>query len=360
MLLNATDYTILDINQKCINQIGLPREEVLGKTCHRISHGLDVPCGPPNDPCPLGTVIRTGKSVSVVHKHFAAGGGTRYVEIMVLPLSSAGGKVERVIHISRDITEARLLAEELFQARKLEAIGKTAALIGHDIKNLIGAISAYVSLALRELPDGSPVKDDLLEIQRAEAKATGLLNELMSCARKRTPKMTRLNPNKLLSGLRKILEGLLGPGITLDLKAAAETPEIFADPGHIEEIFVNLAVNARDAMPGGGRLTISTSLGSGQVRGPSIEDPIFCETETCVIRVEDTGCGIPAEELGSVFDPLFTTKSEGKGTGLGLATVYQLTVQHRGRIGVTSKVGAGTAFTLVFPGVTDDLRADAA
>jgi len=349
MLIDAGNYEILDINQKCLALLGLPREEVLGKTCYAISHGFPGPCQPPNDPCPLAEAVKTKKSVTITHKHPVRGGGVNYVEITVLPLADEAGEVRRIIHISRDITEARRLNEELFHARKLEAVGKIAAGIGHDLNNIVGAMSSYVSLILRNLPDSSPVREDLLELQKCEIRAVKILKELMSAARKRVPEKKRLSPNTLIADLENLLTKLVGKNIGVVLNLGGDAPDVCADAGHLEEVLLNLAANARDAMGEGGRLTISTSRGEGQIRTASLEDPVFSTAETCEIMVEDTGAGIPEKDLKNIFEPFFTTKPEGRGTGLGLANIYEIISQHRGRVEVTSAVGKGTTFKITLP-----------
>ncbi|MDP2864795.1 MAG: ATP-binding protein [Elusimicrobiota bacterium] len=327
----------------------MPREEVLGKNCYAISHGFSGPCRPPNDPCPLAAAVKTKKSVTITHKHPARGDGANYVEIMVLPLMDEAGEVGRIIHISRDITEARRLGEELFHARKLEAVGKMAAGIGHDLNNIVGAMSSYISLILKDLPDNSPVREDMLELQKCELKVVKILKELMSAARKRVPEKKRLSPNTLIAGLEKLLTGLVGKNISVALNLGEDAPDVCADAGHLEEALLNLAANARDAMGEGGRLTITTSRGEGPVRAASLEDEVFYTAETCEILVEDTGAGITEKDLKNIFEPFFTTKPEGRGTGLGLSNLYETISQHRGRVEVASTVGKGTAFKITLP-----------
>lgn len=349
MLIDARNYLILDINPSCLALLGMERTEVVGQPCYKITHAFSTPCGPPNDPCPMSIAVKTKQTVTVTHKHHVKGGGIRNVEIIALPVMDADSEVGRIIHISKDITEAVLLNEELFHARKLEAIGKVAAGIAHDVNNAIGAIEGYVSLILKDLPEGSPLREDLLEIKKAEARAAAIIKELMTACRKRTPQKKLLDLNLLVSGFKRVLEGTVGPAIHVIFNLAPEVLGIYADAGQLEDCLLNLAVNAKDAMPGGGSLTISTFVEGDYSRTSSAEENVFYPARLCGILVEDTGAGIPEKELKNIFEPFFTTKAEGKGTGLGLANVFCTVNQHQGRIKVSSTVGKGTAFRITFP-----------
>jgi len=349
MLIDATSYLILDINPKCLALLGMERDEVVGQPCYKITHAFSAPCGFPNDPCPISIAVKTKKSTTVTHKHHVKGGGRRNVEITALPLMDASGEVERIIHISKDITEVVLLNEDLFHARKLEAVGKVAAGIAHDVNNAIGAIAGYVSLILKDLPADSPLREDLLEIKRAEERASAIVKELMAACRKRTLQKKLLDLNLLISGFKRILEGTVGPAIQVIFNPAPEVKDIYADASQLEDCLLNLAVNAKDAMPGGGCLTISTFMERDFVRTATGDENIFYPAQLSGILVEDTGAGIPEKDLKNIFEPFFTTKAEGKGTGLGLANVFCTVNQHQGRIKVSSTVGKGTAFRITFP-----------
>ncbi|HZW37646.1 MAG: ATP-binding protein [Deltaproteobacteria bacterium] len=266
----------------------------------------------------------------------------------------------RAIHLMvetiRDhITESKRAAEalrqseeHLRQAQKMEAIGKLAGGVAHDFNNLLSVITGYSELLLAKLRTGSPGLHEIEEIHKAGERAASLTHQLLAFSRRQVLMPKPLLLNESVASLEKMLKRLIGENIELVTNTDPDPWKVLADPIQIDQILINLAVNARDAMPGGGKLSISTfnrefhlPLVEGAMTLPA--GPYAC------LDVTDTGCGMDRETLGRIFEPFFTTKEQGKGTGLGLATVYGIVKQSGGFIRVLSEPGRGTTFIVYFP-----------
>lgn len=243
-----------------------------------------------------------------------------------------------------DITERLNLEEQLRHSQKMEAVGQLAAGVAHDFNNILTIVKGHASLLAQAEGLNPEERESLGHISRASERAADLTRQLLAFSRKQVMKLARIDLNKELEAIARMLQSLLGEPIALRRDFCQEPASIFADIGMIGQIVTNLAMNARDAMPRGGELTFSTSLqfadhaSQTQGRGGFVR-----------LRISDTGEGIAPEALPRVFEPFFSTKDIGKGTGLGLSTVYGLVDQHKGRISVESKVGEGTTFTICFP-----------
>ena len=248
----------------------------------------------------------------------------------------------------RDITEEKSLATKFLQAQKMEAVGRLAGGIAHDFNNLLTVIKGYSELADEELPHNSPARAHIDEIARAAAQAANLTAKVLAFSRKQVLIPRVINPNALLWASGNIISRLVGEDIELRTRLAPEVGNIKADPGQIEQVIMNLAVNARDAMPGGGRLTIETSNRTIDSEC-ALGHPGVRSGEYVQITVSDTGHGMGKEVPSHLFEPFFTTKEPGKGTGLGLSTVYGIVKQSAGHITCYSEPGKGTTFTIYFP-----------
>ena len=248
----------------------------------------------------------------------------------------------------RDVTEEKSLAAKFLQAQKMEAVGRLAGGIAHDFNNLLTVIKGYSELAEEGLPENSPVKAHVDEIARAATQAANLTAKLLAFSRKQVLMPRVINPNALLQAAEKMIARLVGEDIEIKTVLSAEAGNIKADPGQIEQVLMNLAVNARDAMPGGGKLTIETSNRTID-NEYALGHPGVRAGEYVQITVSDTGHGMGKEVLSHLFEPFFTTKEPGKGTGLGLSTVYGIVKQSAGHITCYSEPGKGTTFTIYFP-----------
>jgi nitrogen-specific signal transduction histidine kinase len=243
-----------------------------------------------------------------------------------------------------DVTDERELEDRLRQAQKLEAIGRLAGGVAHDFNNMLTAISGYNTLALDRTPAESPLRADLHEIRKATDRATLLTRQLLAFSRKQILQPELLNLNAVVLDLESMLRPLIGEDIVLTTALDPALAPIEADPGQLQQVVMNLVVNARDAMPSGGVLALETAnvdIGEG--------DPAMEPGGYVTLTVRDSGHGIDEATLQQIFEPFFTTKDVGKGTGLGLATVYGIVKQSGGYIWVESEPGAGAAFRIALP-----------
>jgi signal transduction histidine kinase/ActR/RegA family two-component response regulator len=249
--------------------------------------------------------------------------------------------------VANDVTERHVLEDQLRQAQKLEAVGQLAGGVAHDFNNLLTAINGYTELALSDTRNEEKRRSDLIEVLRAGERAAALTRQLLAFSRKQVLQPEAVEVNQLIAHTSWMLRRIIGEHIRLDLSLCSEAC-VYADRGQLEQVLLNLCVNARDAMPNGGHIVIATSAvganGSSRVR----------------ITVTDTGMGIPPEVLPHIFEPFFTTKDRGKGTGLGLATVYGVVQQSGGTIQVQSRVGEGTSFAIEFPSYEGESTASSA
>ena len=250
---------------------------------------------------------------------------------------------------AEDMTESHRLEAELRQAQKMEAVGQLAAGVAHDFNNQLTAILGYTELLLDKHGDDSPVGQDLHEIQRAARSSAKLTQQLLAFSRKQVLKLKVLDLNRIVRRMSQILGRVMGDHITLKAQLADGLPRVRADSGQLDQVLMNLAVNARDAMPNGGRLMIETSTVELRSDSRMPESVKVTPGRYVVLSVSDTGEGMDARTRGRIFEPFFTTKAQGKGTGLGLATVYGIVKQLGGYIWADSEPGQGARFTLHLP-----------
>jgi two-component system, cell cycle sensor histidine kinase and response regulator CckA len=259
-----------------------------------------------------------------------------------------GGGEPQVLGVSVDVTERRALEQQLRQAQKMEAIGRLAGGIAHDFNNLLTVIGGHTQLLLMDLAEDSPLREDLDQIQGGVERAAALTRQLLAFSRKQILQPQLISLNDLVAGTERMLRRLIGEDVELISRLEPTLGPVLADPGQLEQVLMNLAVNARDAMPLGGKLIIETHdtvMGRGSHLHPYLHE----ETPAVLLTVSDTGVGIPRDVQAHIFEPFFTTKGQGKGTGLGLATVYGIVKQSGGYIWVYSEEGRGTTFKIYLP-----------
>jgi PAS domain S-box-containing protein len=312
-----------------------------------------------NEVFPSGTAEEMWREVSVVfttgQRHsfearFDTPDGELWLETSVVPMSGDAAEPDAVMGVARDVTDRKRLERQFLQAQKMEAVGQLAGGIAHDFNNVLTAILGYSELLLDRLRDDEELADDVEEIKKAGDRASRLTRQLLAFSRKQVWAPQVLDVNGVLADLHKMLGRIIGEDVRLEITGAPRLDPVKVDPSQIEQVVVNLAVNARDAMPKGGTLTITTrnveldrafvQRHAGAVEGKYI-----------AITVQDSGCGMTADVLAHVFEPFFTTKPVGKGTGLGLATVHGIVKQSGGYITIDSAPGAGTAVTTYLPSV---------
>jgi len=248
----------------------------------------------------------------------------------------------------RDVTDRRQMEEQLRQLQKMESIGQLAAGIAHDFNNILAVIQGHTYLLVGGMVTGTDAEDSIKQIGAAAKRAAALTRQLLTFSRKQQMAPQELNLNEVINGMAKMVARLLSADIALEVAPAPDLPALDGDVGMMEQILLNLAVNARDAMPQGGKLTISTR--ACEIKGEAAERNAEARPGRFVrLTVSDTGHGIPPGVLPRIFEPFFTTKEAGKGTGLGLATVYGIVKQHQGWIEVETKVDQGTTFNVYLP-----------
>ncbi|MGQ9488115.1 MAG: MASE1 domain-containing protein [Armatimonadota bacterium] len=273
-------------------------------------------------------------------------GTTRYVFSSLFPIRMDHGQIQ-IVSMDVDVTERKRLEAEILRAQRLESIGRLAGGIAHDFNNLLTAIISYAEVALSRLPEEHPVQEDLQHLIETANRAADLVQNLLAFARRQVLAPQIVNLNQLVEGMVPILSPLLGRQIQLRIVPDPVLKTVRADPTRLEQVILNLAINARDAMPGGGTLTIRTdnvTLDEADVQS----HPDVSPGEYVMLEVSDTGTGIEPEHLEHIFEPFYTTKGE-RGTGLGLAVVYGVVKQSGGHIAVQSQPGKGTSFHIYLP-----------
>ncbi|MFO0554080.1 MAG: response regulator [Polyangiaceae bacterium] len=323
---------------------GYSQAEIVGK-------GLAVLAGPGTDMearRELERGVEAGESCAVELVHYRKDGTQYWCHVTVSPILDGDGVRTHYVCVLSDVSERRLLEAQLRQAQKMEAVGRLSAGIAHDFNNLLSVILGYSSMLLGELAPGGRAHDDVQEIHNAGERAKELTRQLLAFSRQQVLELRPIDLNQLVLDMKKLLERLLGAGVELSLEVHERVGKISADYGQIQQIVMNLAVNAHDAMPAGGVLTIQTRAvertaheGGGPAGLPT--------GRYVMLRIADTGVGMDAATRERIFEPFFTTKAPGKGTGLGLSTVFGIVKQCAGYVFVESDVGRGTVFELFFP-----------
>jgi PAS domain S-box-containing protein len=337
--------SFLEVNIAAIHHYGYSREEFLAMTIEDIRPPGDVP-----------SLLAHLSKVPPQHeeagiwKHRKKDGTIIEVEITAHELTFYGRQAQIVL--AYDVTQRRTFEEQLRQSQKIEGIGQLAGGIAHDFNNLLTAITGYSDLTMRRLTAQDPLRQNIEEIKKAGDRAAALTRQLLAFSRKQVLQPKVLDLNAVVSELEKMLRRLIGEDIGLRTALESELGSIKADPGQIEQIIMNLVVNARDAMPKGGKLTIETKnvyLDEDYAKHHIDVSP----GPYVMLAVSDTGTGMDKQTQERIFEPFFTTKEAGKGTGLGLSTVYGIVKQSGGNIWVYSEAGAGTTFEVYFPRVDE-------
>jgi PAS domain S-box-containing protein len=337
------DGTVTSWNAGATRIFGYSADEMIGRPLDRI-----VPENRRAETHELRRKIARGEPVKAHETERVARGGRRVdVSLTIWPLRDSQGRIVGESRIDRDITARRQLEEQLLQAQKMESIGRLAGGVAHDFNNILTAITGYSELLISDLPDGSPAQEYVEAIRGAAERAASLTQQLLAFSRRQVLQPQVLDPNDVVGRMEPLIRRLIGEHIELEASLRA-TGSIRADPSQLEQVVLNLAVNARDAMPGGGRLSVVSE-------DAEFDDVYAAEHFEVVpgryvlLAVTDSGIGMDAPTRARVFEPFFTTKEHGKGTGLGLATIYGIVRQSGGHIWLYSEPGHGTTFKIYFP-----------
>jgi len=342
------DYRIISANRAYCSLVKLPLEGVIGRQCHEISHHKSRPCYLAGEECAPFNTFNTGLPHMVTHTHYDKDNNPSFIETKSYPLKDASGRINAVIETLNNITEKKTLEDQLRHSQRMEAVGTLAGGIAHDFNNMLNVIIGYGELMQMRMTEDDPVRPHLLEIIKAGERAAQLTKGLLAFSRKQVLDMRPECLNKIIDGFRKMLSRIIGEDIRLRIALSDEDLTIMADSSQLEQILMNLAANARDAMPHGGDLTIKTEA--------VVIDSAFIHTHGfgepggyALVTISDTGGGIDPNTLERIFEPYFTTKDMGRGTGLGLSIVYGIVKQHNGHIRCSSVVGEGTSFGIYLP-----------
>jgi PAS domain S-box-containing protein len=283
-----------------------------------------------------------------------ADGSLMWIEYSMHPIFDDEGKVQYLVPEGRDITDRKKLEEQFRQAQKMEAVGQLAGGIAHDFNNLLQVINSYSALALMKLDKADPIHQEISYVAEAGDKAATLVSQILAFSRRQVLDMKDVNLASVISDMMKMLQRLLGENVTLKVLTTPDLGIVRADSGQIEQVLMNLCVNARDAMPDGGTITIKTEnvqLDEEFCRNREWADP----GSYVVLSVTDTGCGMDEETIQNIFEPFFTTKDVGKGSGLGLSMVYGLVKQHLGLMHIHSEVGKSATFEIYLPATEEEV-----
>jgi two-component system, cell cycle sensor histidine kinase and response regulator CckA len=335
---------------------GYSADAVIGRPVAELRANVDAP-----DTDEIADVL-AGESITHEVVRRARDGRELILSVVMNPVRDANGLISGAMTITRDVTVIRnvernaragdereaALKAELEQTQRLESIGQLAGGVAHDFNNLLGVILNYAEFVIDELPADSGTRDDVEEIREAARRGADLTRQLLIFSRREAVRLEAIDVNQLVLGLKKFLRRALGEHVVLTLELDPRPRQISADPGRIEQVLVNLAVNGRDAMPDGGPLVIKTSLAI--VDKESAPQHAGVEPgEYVVLTVSDDGCGMSPEVAQRAFDPFYTTKPKGQGTGLGLATVWAIANEAGGRVGIYSEPGIGTTIKVFLP-----------
>ena len=331
---------------------GYSRAEVCGQTPRVLKSGEQGP----EVYQEMWKTILSGNAYRGILVNRKKSGELYYVEESICPVRDADGHITHFISNGRDLTDRLRLEAQLLQAQKMDAIGRLAGGVAHDFNNLLTIITSYSELALDAVVPNSPLEAKLQEILMAARRAAELTRQLLGFSRKQPQALRVVDLNPAIERVVKTLNRLIGEDIELSFKPGDGLGRVRVDPVQIEQILMNLAANARDAMPQGGHLLIETS--DAKLDNDYIErkHAVIPTGQYALITITDDGDGIPPEHLSHIFEPFYTTKPLGAGTGLGLATVYGIVKQNKGFIWAYSELGMGAVFKIYLPCVTDATR----
>jgi PAS domain S-box-containing protein len=367
ILVITPEMEIIECNESFLTKMRYTREDIIGKKCHEVYHKIDHPCNSGLTDCPLKEVVRNKRQIRKIQTRLISDGAKRYYEVNIYPIWEKNGKIQKFIHISRDITQHKREEEEitnrleqmvedrtrqvkethekLLHQDKMSSLGKLSASVVHEINNPIAGILNLIMLMQRIAEEESLGRDQIeqfkhyLKLMETETRRTSrIVSNLLAFARQSKMEPKRVNLNRLIDQTLFLNSNLLKiDGVKVENKLDPDLPDLLGSEDQLQQVFMNLVSNATEAMEGagGGVLTI--------------ESKHLLSDDSLQINFQDTGPGIPEENISKLFEPFFTTKKKGKGVGLGLSVAYGIIQEHGGSIYVKSKVGEGTVFQVKLP-----------
>jgi PAS domain S-box-containing protein len=340
------DGRYLDVNDAFLDLLGYERSDVIGHTAAQLRFWSE-----PLDRSDMLRQLKEDKQVAKHHTRYRTSTGeTREAEVWAESIELDGQPC--VLAITRDVTEVGRLEAQFRQAQKMEAVGRLAGGMAHDFNNILSVIVGYSDLSLGLVAPGSPVNRHLEQIKKASNHAVLLTRQLLAFSRKQVVFPKILDLNDVVHNMANMLQRMVGEDVAISFRPITPIGSVRADPGQIEQVLMNLMVNARDAMRSGGKIVIETGHAELDEHYVS-QHPGSRAGQQVVLAVSDTGCGIDESIKSKIFEPFFTTKGVGQGTGLGLSTVYGIVKQSGGYIFVYSESGKGTTFKIYFPRVAE-------
>ena len=341
-IVTLPDRRFVDVNERFAEITGIKREEMIGCTLAELFMWEKPELTDRWFDCLLRQERVQDEEANILDQE----GASREVLVSLAPVVM-GGKPHVLLH-AQDVSERATLERQLRQAQKMEAVGQLAAGVAHDFNNILTVIQGHAGLIQQNLEDSDPKTESLHQIIKASGRASALIRQLLMFSRKQVMQFRHQNLNDTLRNAIKMLQRLVGDHVQIDFHPHEPIPAIKADTSMLEQVAMNLAVNARDAMPNGGRITMTTSLET-ILREPTPMDPEKRDGEFVCLTFSDTGTGMDTQILSKIFEPFFTTKAVGKGTGLGLSTVFGIVRQHQGWVEVESTPNLATTFRVYFP-----------
>jgi len=339
-IIDPRDRRIIEVNRAFLEQVGLDKEQVIGRTCYEITHHRPQPCTGAEHLCPLLDTLKTGTYSMAEHVHYRADGQKIYVDVCTAPIKDETGEVRQVVHVSRDITERKRLQLRLAESERLAAIGRLIAGVAHELNNPLQSMVGFSELLLRERSLAAAQRRFAERIQQESQRAKQIVTNLLTFARQYPLEKATTDLNALLQQLLEMRAYSLRMN-EISVETLFRTlPRVVCDAHRLQQAFLNLLLNAEQALEkvsGPRHLFVSSEAGQS--------------AQGAVVRVliRDTGCGIPREDLSRIFDPFFTTKDTGEGTGLGLSIAYAIIKEHGGTIELSSERGQGTSVTVTLP-----------
>lgn len=381
ILVLSRELKIIFANKKIMNLTGLRESEVIGNFCYKVTHHREQPCQPPYDICPIQKILESGEPISVLHTHFDKEGNEFYAEVSAYPVKNEKGEVVQFVHIARDVTDrvkaeralaAAVEAEKkraaelekaykqleemqdmLIQAEKLNAIGQLASGVAHEVRNPLAIILQGVNyLENRISTKEIDISEILTMLKDSIKRADKIINALFDFSRATVLNLQPENINSILENSLSLVKARFKfENIDIILETKKDIANVLTDKNKLEQVFINILLNAVQAMPRGGKIIIrSYDKQLEEIRngiGKRAEDHFQIGERTVIVEIEDTGIGIPGENLKKIFDPFFTTKGSTGGAGLGLSVTRNIIHMHRGLIYAESRLGKGTKITII-------------